>query len=720
MTELFLDGMPAAFMPSANFKLTAENFYFTKSSSYTFDVELPLGVEQNRRIFGNIDRIDVSKSTRTLTARLVVDNETLLVGTAKLTSDSESSVKVQLLGKEAAYNYGNKVEGLYIDQMDLGDWYHETWPDGSYYGVEHINGERVLKWLYSTDGEVPMGIFERALLRGPEFGDETLAENELFLRFLGVEGGLGWVAYPTYAENRQTRFNQVAYYTLDVNAESPEFSAFIKDYERSINQPQEGWDDMTYAFAVQPMMWKVAEIIAKHTGFTLAREDNALYTDELFSRIFLVSCSTSVKCNKCLPHWTVNEFWEQVENTFGLVMSLDYINGTMRLQRRKDFYTSAPQVVLSDIVDEFETTLEDETKHDISVSSVGFADFDCNPEDVLDERILRFAEYMDFETFNDLKEWAKQVQSSGSLSNYKNTIFRCADGHQFIYSLDALGADQHSFSGDGKRGFAEVNMLRPRINKPVAAEAGSADNNKEDEHSVDIELKIVPARYSLQKADVLTKLCFAGWPGTDAVKYRKEELLCTFDVRMLQVPGPEMPIETEQPANIHRGEKAVIDLEAIIAGQDDFESPDDSETNLIYIAITNPTEWQNHVFNFENKKGPHGHATQYPRARLRDRCFLHLDWNDPSYDDVVMYDHYSLSLVPIDGQYNLAHATVKDLTVIHTDVRHCFKFIADKMPDTGAVFNIRNRLFVCEKIEANIKPEGLDHLMTGYFYELKN
>lgn len=483
MTELFLDGKPAVISQSASFKLTMENFYFTKSSSYTFDVELPLRVPQNRRIFGNIDRIDISKEPRTFSARLVVDNKTLLVGTAKLTSVTESAVKLQLLGDAAAYNYGNKVDGLYIDQMDLGDWYRETWPDGSYFARGRGDtGE----WKYKSPETVTKAaqdLYFRAQYKGPEFGNEKFSGINLFNRYL--DGNLGWVAYPTYGDNCDVRFNQVAFQLANPDSEgSPVFFPFIRYYEGKTSEFHYEQNYLTEAFAVQPMMWKLAEIIAKRTGFSLAKEDNALYTDSFFKMIFCVNCSTSALCNKCLPHWTVNEWWEQVENTFGLVLHIDYVNMKMKLLRRCDFYAQTSKVEITNIVDQFEASLDDDSQTDISISSVGFADYDNNPEDIIDEEVLANVRYMDFDSISEMKSWG--LANISTIYQYKDVIFRCATEERFfIYSTNA------DLKGD--EGFIEVNMLRPRI---------VDTDDSDEEQDVDIELKIVPARYSVQKADL--------------------------------------------------------------------------------------------------------------------------------------------------------------------------------------------------------------------------
>ena len=81
----------------------------------------------------------------------------------------------------------------------------------------------------------------------------------------------------------------------------------------------------------------------------------------------------------------------------------------------------------------------------------------------------------------------------------------------------------------------------------------------------------------------------------------------------------------------------------------------------------------------------------------------------------------SLSLNPIEGVRTLASSTVsgEGMPKINATVRHCFRFISDRVPDPASLFLIRNRRFVCDKIEATITADGLQPLLTGYFYELE-
>ncbi len=87
MTQLFIrtgNGRPwleAALPSDFRFKLTVDNTYFTRSGEYSGEIELPLsGCPDNLRIFGHINRLDVSRRSVVFDARLVVDNRSVVVG----------------------------------------------------------------------------------------------------------------------------------------------------------------------------------------------------------------------------------------------------------------------------------------------------------------------------------------------------------------------------------------------------------------------------------------------------------------------------------------------------------------------------------------------------------------------------------------------------------------------------------------------------------------
>ena len=58
--------------------------------------------------------------------------------------------------------------------------------------------------------------------------------------------------------------------------------------------------------------------------------------------------------------------------------------------------------------------------------------------------------------------------------------------------------------------------------------------------------------------------------------------------------------------------------------------------------------------------------------------------------------------------------------VIKIDNRNCMevKFKSADIPDPSKIYIIRNKRFVCEKIEMEVKDETINPIYTGYFYML--
>ena len=57
-------------------------------------------------------------------------------------------------------------------------------------------------------------------------------------------------------------------------------------------------------------------------------------------------------------------------------------------------------------------------------------------------------------------------------------------------------------------------------------------------------------------------------------------------------------------------------------------------------------------------------------------------------------------------------------TAANMKAEYCFKFTDDIMPeDICNVFHIRNRKFICRRIEYTITERSVSPMKTGYFYE---
>ena len=83
----------------------------------------------------------------------------------------------------------------------------------------------------------------------------------------------------------------------------------------------------------------------------------------------------------------------------------------------------------------------------------------------------------------------------------------------------------------------------------------------------------------------------------------------------------------------------------------------------------------------------------------------------------TQHNLWALSLNKCEATYYLGQLHENGFT-FNLDAKYCIKFLSKEMPDPTKVFIIRNKRYGCEKIEAQIDSQGMQQLMTGYFYEM--
>lgn len=664
MIQLFLNNTRVQVKSGSNIKLTSENPYFKSGSSYTYEVELPLSIPMNKAFFGYIDRIDVRKQIVTYDARLMCDNRIILIGTAVLINVTESAAKVQLLGVAASYNFKNKMDETYIDELDLGDFASETWDDYSAGAV--WPGDRP-----GADGQYHP--IENRRVAGSAYGygsnHWSSAPDYLF------DGSKGWVMFPIYNATADVVCNDWVYRQAATNSTN-----YTLQFEPNRGGEREDMEEPPCRIvAPQPMVWLIAKKIAAATGKELPDENNALLKDDFLRRIFIASAAGYAQYKMSLPHWTVNEFWNEVEQAFGVVVYMPEDDDRMAILKRRDYYeTKAKRIVINKVVDEFQVDIDDDTNKDISVDNVGFESFDSDSEDFLSDGVIDSARYID--TFDDIESIRNYYLSlSGTektnwLLSIKDVIFRCKDGRQYVYFAETYDNPQ----------FREVNQFRNRI-----------VNEKKDE--VDISLKFVPCKFIEHEMRILRYS--ERHAGAESVVIGKAP------VKILSRP------DRSDTAYLYEQISETPNLEYIISGDEDALEKESPE-NLIYIAIipeSNPggtVSFNINNVNYNNQK--------YPEPRLRTKTI----W-DISRDIITREgDGFSLSLVNIKDEANLYRETVEGTTIINSKIRECIKFVASELPNPGDIYLIRNKTFVCEKIEADLKEDGMDKILTGYFYRI--
>lgn len=638
MTELVINGQQVAMKENVSFKLTSANPYFTDNDEYSYDIELPMSAGKNFRIFGNINRFDVAKKKpEKLPARMTVDNTVVFNGYAVITAVTQDSVKVQLLGERSATN----ADRMYIDELDLGRF---LWNSEKYSPTRYKNGGQAVS---------------RAVNPASIEGNSSLPALPVNYEFEDPEGR--WVQYPILNTSNDLVTNDFLVWGKDggkdVNMMTIQSVYFELDFH----------DGRSFRRSRQPLLWWLCELIAGATGYSLDKSDNAIYNDPFFRYIFIANAFPTTLPNRMLPHWTVGEFWANLQAAFGVVVS--YRGNRMKITRRSTFFSSNSEVITIDrSADEYSCDTDDDESADISSSNVAFSSFEHESLDLLDDSVLEVAAIdSSFDNLEAIRVWWKSL-ANALRNGYRDTIFRCKDGREYIFFKDMFDTPR----------FVQVNQFGPRI----------TDSEKDDSQ---VELKFVPCSYHDHTVIMVDNVFHP---------LKKHSYI-------VPVKGVEAHVEILGRPDREKDRRSTVVLEEIIEG--DTSSMGEEAEDVIYMGIVNGHR------EIELLRDGLYHLFDYPDPKSRERWIYDIE------ADEIKGEHAgaSFSLKTTQGSQTIQSATLDNGFVIEPSIKFCVKFLSDKIPDPTKLFNIRNRLFACEKIEATFDSNGLQPMLTGYFFPAK-
>ena len=679
MIELFLDNKPAVLRDNVNIKLTRENVYFTKSGSYTYDVELPLQCTENRAIFGSINRIDTATEYHVFHAVLRVDNKVLLDGKAVINQITESSVKVQLLGGNSEMNFYTKGEELYVDELDLGDWMHELSyqpePQPAQKGTALYRA--VLDWMECVDIQ---------FLNKPESQDQTKAQNAFTWwrkRWWAYDHSQGYDAY----DNRG-----VAFPVINTNSEWNSYcengllcnevvmrkhgNGYFPEYRLEWeNQVEKSDGTPQVCPSYMPMLCRTIRKVLSAVGYEIDIPGlQRLYTDNtLFRRIFIVTANNRVDIAKALPHWTVNEFLTQVERFLGIVFEVDEITKTCTLVSHQTWWTDTP-LPIEDIVDEHTSEVAKEETSDVSNGNIGYSMEDSEfhlSDDILGAATIdnRFTSYAQMQTY----------LQNGASADDKNKLFNVL-GHQFI-----LATDKDANGNVTSYYFKEVNQFGALMRQP-------------DKKDIDVELKIVPATTTMQNVPFVITSTYT----QNGRTYYSEAKVAEVPMPMLTIEGPS---DVGDKLLVRAADNVKTDIESLIEGETTVDNA--SEVDKMYVAYV--PESMTAIHNADLSC-----IGDYPVVQP---CSAY-EVRSNAYGNKHISAQNFLTLQKLQDKETIGNTSFADGAVIDTTVKYCIKFISNEVLRPTRAFLIHGQRFACEKLEYQITSKGVSPLVTGYFYKL--
>ncbi len=673
MTQLFIrtgndsPWLEAALTSEFKFKLTVDNTFFTRSGEYSGEIELPLsGCTDNLRIFGHINRLDVSRRSVVFDARLVVDNRPMVVGSVTVLECNEKMVKVQLLGGNAAVNFANRYNATYIDQLDLGSVLDGLIIQLTYNssGESHtlvVNDYPSLRRYLSISAAVrnsgtrddsQFGTVTNGFVIHPavdDSGNEVNAQVAIYWRLGTAPTDEKWpsnrlVTYP----------GEVVHFAW---AGSPPecFVETISDFHEALDHNNRPYS-LQCRLCPQPYVDTVLRRVIAALGYTIVQD--AVSVGD-FARCYIPSTTETLLINEMLPHWLVTDFFSEIEAFFGVVLYFDDAKKQCRILSKRALFSSQAPAHLEMVDDRFETSFDDDNVADVSNQNVSFGvddDIHHLSEDILDRAIIE-----------DYSSHTVAELTSSLLA--ETTIY----GHD-PQAVIAARAGRHYIRYGGA--VVECNEFRDYV-------------ISEDSDST-IQLKIRPAKLGTTRIRIIDE----GHDGCEAYVAGSTDYMSP-----MLYPSPICPVFGKFSDDF-----SIED--AVINGVQTTEKAD-------YLPVAIDNDYYDHMFHATiSAIGVTGEEYSW-RARwgstyggddVSDMTF-------PEPDRALRLNHVTGMTTLFDrcidiGLHIVGHTLTK--VSIYDNV----------IPSLDRFFIFNGKRYCCQKIEYTVSNEGLDREKSGYFYSV--
>lgn len=591
MTELYIDGQTAILPEGFSITFTSENPYFTRSSNYSLDIELPMPA--NHAIFKHINRLDVTKRKTILPAILIVDARCVLYGSAVLLAVEDTLVKVQLVSGNAEFNLLTN-DTIYIDELDLGN--------------------------------------------------------------------VGW---PNNNQNRfQPPANMVGYYGSVDNVEVVWLPVFYQEAQWKNLKNDAIYEFGTNNFTlcphagnrcVQPYLITVIKRMVEHFGYTF---DTSFFNDSFLRNIYICSAVTSNKIADALPHWTISEFFDELERFLCAVTVVDERTKVVRLVSLNEYFSNSEKETIDSaaLIHEFTVEIEDEkNEKDLSTGNVGY-DLPSHTDDGylrIERDIIESAYKQEYNTYDAMLAAYNKMNDSDK----KNTLFVVGKRYYINYNEN------------DKNALREVNLYADLIRDPESA-------------GIETSLKIVPAKICQFNVGVYGSVA-------------EYEIGRPYTSMFLNIPvvGYQATVVLQERFNIQEAIDGDVELQEKQAKNEHME-----------IAINTGR------FNRQN-------VTYSSQTHAYDYAYPFTDYQQKTSAQLTDFLPYSLSLNEVCPD-SIGHR-LSTLNIFHSNIPYTIQFTANKMPDVNKVFLIGNKQYLCEKIEAEIDADGLNKVLKGTFYRIE-
>lgn len=703
MVRCYIDGQEAIPKLTDTIKVTRQNYFIKDTEAFTYDVTFPMQIAQNRRVLGNLQRMEVSKTAaKFANCQLIADNITVISGRGTVTSVTDTEVKVQI--KTGSDDDDEAVGGRYPEAFYL----HTTaecraaasWQQGestTYFPVDADDPTTVFPLPSLTILGDPTGSI-------PTLDGATTLYTPTIARIMeqGYMGAKEWAIFPPLYNASADKFYNVlgrsATYVVDTSGDTTVWHTQSDD--EAIFNPLPCW---SLARAVKEMVGVV--------GYTAT---GGFFEDELVAKLY-IACPTKYPTGKVhfpadldhwrrlssyVPRWKLSTFLNELANLLNLQYTFDTTAKTVRIELATRLTTSTAAedaYTQFEPLDEFSTEYDEDGAEYIAATNIAY--------DIENDNDTRY-----FHTLTDelresfpVADYAdaaavKAAYAAMDDTTRRQTIFHCPTNYYYAHTEEADDGTETTTLDKCAR-FAPI--IRDEASDTKTA------------------LSIVPTPWTVQP--------FPSFHHTQTTV----KGFCSLTEATVSIGLPTLTEEesdTEETATV----------QSVMEGEADApsEQGEDSTTLTIFAfepqamkAAPSATAIVEQGWNASSGVKKAGYPSTVPLAGcafIDGDLYREGDHAPYTSAQLAQIGRTSLALTstPCELYVGAAHASTATIgseatALVDTHTKVTIKFLADELPVATKPYVFHGKKYVAEKIEIEIKNGKVSPVKTGYFYEVK-
>lgn len=366
---------------------------------------------------------------------------------------------------------------------------------------------------------------------------------------------------------------------------------------------------------------------------------------------------------RALPHWSVTEYFEKLEQFLGCEFDINHKAKTISLTFTKTILSSASTVSIENVLDSFtsEVTTDDESNY-IEYATIRYKESDHQMQKFYSCRWLVQGDYIEVVNYDTLDELLIENKQFARC----RTFYRGSTANKILYAKDVdtyfvircLRNEQELVdNGVVKQYYTyRICTLQP-INI-------FGDKVVSEDISNEIELDFVPV--CIDETEESKGNCIFLNVGD-------------FDESALGEHDREPTEEEEQLSDVSQP----VPINILDRGEQNSKTE--------YFDKINVAFWDGAICNVGKLPVP-----------IIDRIRINPDWT------------YSLSPYSL----RLVNSSTNPVFDINPKQKYSFSFLMNEMPDVRSVFYINGKKYLCEKITTTFTENGISQLKKGVFYRI--